>query len=99
MCGVLMPEDKLAANIVDDWCLIKQNPLLERTKSQQLPTVAFHLASNAAQKKKTAPDASAVFLSFVGANRTHRARFMSILFQRDRTRPSVGSDLLTSFPQ
>jgi hypothetical protein len=33
MCGILMLDDKLAANIVDDWCLIKQNPAAARVDS------------------------------------------------------------------
>jgi hypothetical protein len=30
MCGILMLGNKLAANIVDDWALIKQNPVAPR---------------------------------------------------------------------
>jgi hypothetical protein len=33
MCGIWMLHHKLAANIVDDWCLIKQNPAAARVDS------------------------------------------------------------------
>jgi hypothetical protein len=35
MCGILMLHHKLAANIVDDWCLIKQNPATARVDSPE----------------------------------------------------------------
>jgi hypothetical protein len=43
MCGILMLDDKLAANIVDDWCLIKQNPAAARVDS---PRCIARLAAN-----------------------------------------------------
>lgn len=55
MCGILMLNDELAANIVDDWCLIKQNPRVQTsTSARRITRVATDFYYRF-RHKKTAP--------------------------------------------